>query len=722
MTLKSICKSLTGLLLLSLLLTSGLVTTAQALMTQDASRAKLLSYVLRQQLTQQHFSHKPLDDALSKSAYDLFLKQLDFQKRFLLQEDIDQLATYSTRIDDELNQGQIELPVVAGKLLQTRIKQVKQIVADILNQPFDLNRDESLQTDADKLAWCKTLPELKERWRKILKYQVINSMLILEDPKDQESADQKPDAAQAEKLSPAAQQEKSREKVAKRFEHFFDRLLKDTPRDYYDRYFNAITRAYDPHTTYFPPQEKEDFEIGMRGSLEGIGATLREDDGFIKVVRIIPGSAAARQGDLEAEDVILAVAQGKDEPVDVTDTRLRDAVELIRGPKGTEVRLTVKKPDGAHKVIAITRDVVEIEETFAKWTILPSADGKKVYGYIKIPSFYRDFQSTFMGGSGRNVTDDVAKAVRALDKKHIAGLIIDLRNNGGGALTDAVRVSGLFIDHGPVVQVKSSNGKIQVLKDQDRGTLYDGPMVVMVNRFSASASEIFAAAMQDYHRAIILGSKHTYGKGTVQTILDLDRSIPFRDMDKYKPLGALKITTQKFYRVSGGSTQAKGVESDVVVPDRLEYIKSGEKYIDNALPWDHVAKSDYTPWVKSEPLKELRSLSKSRLSHNKEFQAITKEAEEAKQKSEQTLVSLRIDQIRSERTKLKKLETAAGDAFHGAGDDLADDNTVDSKDWSERLRKDPYAIEAEAVLHDLGSAPATVKATATTEGETRQAN
>ena len=273
MTLKSICKSLTGLLLLSLLLTSGLVTTAQALMTQDASRAKLLSYVLRQQLTQQHFSHKPLDDALSKSAYDLFLKQLDFQKRFLLQEDIDQLATYSTRIDDELNQGQIELPVVAGKLLQTRIKQVKQIVADILNQPFDLNRDESLQTDADKLVWCKTLPELKERWRKILKYQVINSMLILEDPKDQESADQKPDAPPAEKLSPAAQQEKSREKVAKRFEHFFDRLLKDTPRDYYDRYFNAITRAYDPHTTYFPPQEKEDFEIGMRGSLEGIGAT-----------------------------------------------------------------------------------------------------------------------------------------------------------------------------------------------------------------------------------------------------------------------------------------------------------------------------------------------------------------------------------------------------------------------------------------------------------------
>jgi len=305
---RSMFRQSSGRLLLALLLIGTLLGTACAEMSEEAGRAKLLSYVLRQQLTQQHFSHKPLDDALSRAAYDLFIKQLDFQKRFLLQEDIDRLNTYATRIDDELTQGELELPVVAGKLLESRVGQVRQIVADILAKPFDLEREESLQTDPDKLDWCKSLPELKDRWRKILKYQVINSMLILEDtPDDAVDAGSGKELTSPPPLSAEELQLKAREKVAKRFDHFFDRLLKDTPRDYYDRYFNAVTRAYDPHTTYFPPQEKEDFEIGMRGSLEGIGATLREDDGFIKVVRVIPGSAAARQGDLEAEDVILAV-------------------------------------------------------------------------------------------------------------------------------------------------------------------------------------------------------------------------------------------------------------------------------------------------------------------------------------------------------------------------------------------------------------------------------
>jgi len=720
---RSMFRQSSGRLLLALLLIGTLLGTARAEMSEEAGRAKLLSYVLRQQLTQQHFSHKPLDDALSRAAYDLFIKQLDFQKRFLLQEDIDRLNTYATRIDDELIQGELELPVVAGKLLESRVGQVRQIVADILAKPFDLEREESLQTDPDKLDWCKSLPELKDRWRKILKYQVINSMLILEDTPDDavEAGSGQESTSQPAPLSAEELQLKAREKVAKRFDHFFDRLLKDTPRDYYDRYFNAVTRAYDPHTTYFPPQEKEDFEIGMRGSLEGIGATLREDDGFIKVVRVIPGSAAARQGDLEAEDVILAVGQGKEEPVDVTDTRLRDAVELIRGPKGTEVRLTVKKPDGSGKVIAITRDVVEIEETFVKWTTLPAPDGGRPYGYIKIPSFYRDFQSTFMGGSGRNVTDDVAEAVADLKQQQIGGLIIDLRNNGGGALTDAVRVSGLFIDHGPVVQVKSSDGKIQVLEDRDRGTLYDGPLVVMVNRFSASASEILAAALQDYRRAVILGSEHTYGKGTVQTILDLDRSVPFRNMDKFKPLGALKITTQKFYRVSGGSTQAKGVESDLVMPDRMQYIESGEKYIDYALPWDNVPQSDYAPWIQQEPLKQLRDQSLARLNSSKEFQEISAQAEEAKAKSEQTQVGLRIDQVRSERAKLKEKDPATS-AFHGEGQEPTEDAPGNEKNWQETLRKDPYALEAVAVLRDLNTPPATAEAGTSPQQENRRAN
>jgi len=685
-----------------LFVTPGIFAHAYGEDTPEASRAKLLSYVLRQQLTQNHFSHKPIDDDLSRAAYDLYIKQLDFQKRFLLQEDIGKLKKFSTKIDDELKLGQVELPVVAAQLMNDRIGQVKEITAELLEKDFDFSLSESLETDPDKLDWCKTMAELRERWRKILKLQVLNTMFILEEDKEDQKESGATDPKQVLPL-----QQRARDKVAKRFEHFFDRLLKDTPRDHYDRYFNAVTRAFDPHTSYFPPQEKEDFEIGMRGSLEGIGATLREEDGFIKVVRIIPGSAAARQGDLDAEDIILAVGQGKEEPVDVTDTRLRDAVELIRGPKGSEVRLTVKKADGHHKVIAIVRDVVEIEETFVKSTLLQDQTGTRKFGYIRIPSFYRDFQSPFMGGSGRNVTDDVAAALKELNQQKISGLIIDLRNNGGGALTDAVKVSGLFIDQGPVVQVKSSDGDVQILEDRDAGVAYDGPIAVLVNEFSASASEILAAALQDYRRATIIGSEHTYGKGTVQTILDLDRSVPFRNMEKYKPLGALKITTQKFYRVSGGSTQAKGVESDLVLPDTMQYLKSGEKYIDYALPWDTVPASDFHPWsgTGSLNLEQLRQRSLARRQQSEKFQEIIEDAEFAKENRDKTQVSLNLDQARKEREERR---LGKGSELSGHGEQPESDEKVSTAktekerlaEWSKQVAEDPYALEALAVLTD----------------------
>ncbi|HKI52411.1 MAG TPA: carboxy terminal-processing peptidase [Geothermobacteraceae bacterium] len=695
-------------LTVSLLLTLSLLLGAAGMpaawgsldVAQENNRAKLLSYVLRQQLDQHHYSHKVIDDDLSKAAFDLFLKQLDFQKRFLIAKDVDQLQPFATRIDDELTRGQIELPKIVATLLKVRINQVRQVVTDILSQELKIDGSEVLETDPEKLDWCQSQPELKERWRKILTYQVINTMLVLED----EQTDAK-GPAPAEALK--SLQEKAREKVAKRFDHFFERLLKDTLRDYYDRYFNAVTRAYDPHTTYLPPQQKEDFEIGMRGSLEGIGATLREEDGFIKVVRIIPGSASSRQGELEAEDIILAVAQGKEEPVDVTDTRLRDAVELIRGPKGTEVRLTVKKADSTRKVIPITRDVVEIEETFVKSMLLSDPTTGRNFGYLKIPSFYRDFSSSFMGQGGRNVTSDVAAALKDLTQQGISGLIIDLRNNGGGALKDAVNVSGLFIDKGPVVQVKSSGGDVQVLRDNDSGVAYDGPVAVLVNRFSASASEIFAAALQDYHRAYIIGSDHTYGKGTVQTILDLDRSVPLKGMDIYKPLGALKITTQKFYRVSGGSTQYKGVEADLIMPDRMRYLKSGEKYIDYSLPWDTVQATSYQPWEKVEDLQVdvLKNKSSQRVAASDKFQEIIQSSEKAKQRQEETQVTLNLETLRQEQKSNADAETDPL-GFHGESDDEDSANNVKTEQdrqrlWQESVRKDPFALEAVSILGDL---------------------
>ncbi|RME39751.1 MAG: tail-specific protease [Deltaproteobacteria bacterium] len=695
------------LVLLLLLLPGSLCAQIQPHRNDDevASRARLLSYVLRQQLGQHHFSRKSFNDELSRAAFDLYLKQLDFQKRFLLVEDVNQLRAFSNRIDDEINRGRIELPVLAHTLLQKRIRQVRTLAEEILAKDFDYSRDEEFETDPEKLDWCRSDKELRERWRQILKYQVLVRMLTLENSDEQDKGtDGQSKRKTKDVQNPAARgagQAEARAKIAKRFDVFFDRLLKDTLQDYYDRYFDAVARAFDPHTSYFPPKQKEDFEIGMRGSLEGIGATLREEDGFIKVVRIIPGSAAARQGELEAEDIILAVGQGKEEPVDVTDTRLRDAVELIRGPKGTEVRLTVRKPNGKVKIIPIVRDVVEIEETFVRWTTFePEEKNGPAFGYILIPSFYRDFQSRFRGGTGRNVTDDVRKAIKELKKHNIAGLVIDLRNNGGGALTDAVNISGLFFEEGPVVQVKSSNDSIRVLEDREDDIAWDGPLVVLVNRFSASASEIFAAAMQDYHRAVIVGADHTYGKGTVQTILDLDRAIPFRNMDKYKPLGALKITTQKFYRVSGGSTQFKGVEADLVLPDRMRFVESGEKYMDYALPWDTVAPAEYSPWSAQSPATaELRLRSAERVSQSEEFRKIAREADEARKHREESRVSLQMDKARKQRQELE----ARRNGFH---DQLNEDEEADKNEdriarWRREVHKDPYSLEAVAILKDM---------------------
>jgi len=665
---------------------------------QEANRAKLLSYVLRQQLSRHHYSHKAFDDELSRAAFELYLKQLDFQKRFLLQKDVDRLQNFADKIDDEINKGQLKLPVLAGRILTERIGQAEELTVAILKTDFDFSKQEEMETDAEKLEWCKTREELRERWRKTLKFQVMNRILVLEE----KETDKK------EKTEPNAKplQQQAMEKVGLRFEHLFTRLLKDTERDHYDRYFNAVTRAFDPHTTYFPPKQKEDFEIGMRGSLEGIGATLREEDGFIKVVRIIPGSAAARQGELDSEDIILAVAQDEQEPVDVTDTRLRDAVELIRGPKGTEGRLTVRKADGKRKVIPIVRDVVEIEETFVKWTTLPTSESKRSYGYVKIPSFYRDFKSTFNGGSGRNVTDDVEDALEGLKKKKIDGLVLDLRNNGGGALTDAVKISGLFLPKGPMVQVKSSNGKVKVLTDRSGGTIYDGPLVVLVNQFSASASEILAAALQDYGRAYIIGSVHTYGKGTVQTILDLDRAIPFRNMDKYKPLGALKVTTQKFYRVSGGSTQERGVSSDLVLPDRMQHIESGEKYMDYVLPWDTVTEAEHDRWQNPGiDLNNLRSKSRQRLASNEDFLKIEADSDKAKQRRDQTKLTLNLIKAREKASRdLKEFENSAAHQQVDEADEKSDGKLTEKEKfqrWVKKVGEDPHTREASEVLDDL---------------------
>lgn len=661
--------------------------------TFDSNRARLLGHMLQQQLSGKHYSQKPTDDTLSDAAFDLYLKQLDFQKRFLLQEDVARLEEYRNLIDDSIRRGRLDLPLTGRTLLNKRISQVEEIVEQLFQEQIDPTVTESIETDAEKLNFVADDAALRERWRKIIKLQVLNRYLNLRE--DEIGTD---DEGGLLPVSPGQERElldKAVEKVGKTNRSLFARMKEESEQDHYDRYLNAISRAYDPHTSYLPPTSKEDFDIQMSGSLEGIGATLREDDGYIKVVRVIPGSAASKQGQLEADDIILKVAQGADDPVDITDTRIRDAVALIRGKKGTEVRLSVKKPDGRRLIIPIIRDVVEIEETFVKSTTVEDEKTEQTFGYVKIPSFYRDYS----GKTNRNCTDDLREELKKLRKKNIAGLILDLRNNGGGSLADAVSVTGLFIKTGPVVQVRSGSGNIRVMKDDDKSVEYEGPMVVLVNRFSASASEILAGALQDYGRALVVGDAHTHGKGTVQALLDLDRFVKLRGMDKYMPLGAVKVTIQKFYRISGESTQEKGVSPDVVLPSRLDGLESGEQYLDNALPWDRIASASYERWNDaSAKLKQLRSLSQERVESDEDFRKIMETAELAKKRREESMQSLRLEDLIAERNQ--SLEQEDGLSPHGAMSSTGDDDKKKDKSLAEEVAEDPYVEEGVTLLQD----------------------
>ncbi|BDD88035.1 carboxy terminal-processing peptidase [Desulfofustis limnaeus] len=688
---------------LLLLIVAGLATGGDQI---GEKRNKLIGYMLGKQLPSIHFSDKEMNDQLSLAAFDLYLKQLDFQKRFLLREDVDELRAYADKIDDNLINGSIILPETGYVILNERVRQVEAMVETLMSGRLDPEEPETFESDPEKLDFCLDSRELEERWRLILTFQVLTRYLDLEEQ-------QKSDGLS---VDPEALWQESRERVKKRFANFFHRLHQETLQDHYDRYFNAVARAFDPHTNYMAPDSKEDFDIHMRGSLEGIGALLREEDGYIKVVRIIPGSASARQGRLQAEDIIQAVAEGEEEPVEITDMRLRDAVRLIRGPKGSEVRLTVRKSDGTKDIIPIVRDVVQIEETFVKHAVINAAGHR--FGYIRIPSFYRDFENNGEQEQGRNSTDDTRNAIVELKNQGIEGIILDLRDNGGGSLVDAVDITGLFINSGPVVQVKNSYGLKRVLEDEDSTLDYGGPLVVLVNQFSASASEIVAAALQDYRRAVIVGGKHTHGKGTVQTIVDLNENIPLFHLRRYEDLGALKATIQKFYRVNGGSTQYRGVEPDIILPSLFQHLESGEQYLDYSLPWDQEEPAAYQSYADMVPdLATIVQRSRERVAASEGLRLIEEEAQRSALRSEQTVLTLDLDSMRSRREEERQARDRVGAHYQRleeerqlvgeeTGDDrLSDGQEEDAGDWLESLDTDPYIGEARMILRDLAVLP-----------------
>ena len=658
----------------------------------DLGRNRLIAAMLRSQLSAQHFGHRSFDDQMSRKAYKLYLNQLDPKKQFLLASDVAQLDEFADKIDNEISNGHIALPDVGMKLLNKRVKKVDALIKEVMAAGFSPDKKDYLQTDSDKLVPAVDRAELKDHWRRSLKMEVLDSYL---DAVDKEN---KKREKKGEPLLDVASEEihqklwdEARKTVQKKTDAYLERLLKVTRQEHYNRYFDAVARSFDPHTNYMAPTSKEDFDIHMSGSLEGIGALLREEDGHIKVVRIIPGSAAEAQGQLQAEDVIMSVAEQDGAPVDISSMSIREAVSYIRGPKGTEVRLTVTRADGTRLMIPIVRDVVRLEETYVKSTVIEGEQGDKI-GYIKIPSFYRDFSAGRLGRNGRNVTDDTRIELNKLKKEGIGGLILDLRNNGGGSLSDAVDVSGLFLPGGPMVQVKNSQGMIRVLEDKDQDVVYDGPMIVLINQFAASASEIFAAAMQDYGRALVVGGAHTHGKGTVQALLDMNRNLPLLHLKKYDDLGALKVTIQKFYRVNGSSTQYKGVVPDVVLPSMLDYLETGEQYMDNSLPWDRVEAVAHPLWSGSHfDLARAQEQSQNYVAKSERFQKIREESLKAKKRKEETKVPVFLAGVIKERKELEQARKEAREA--GVLADEEDDGDTDKEDektLDEKLAHDLY--------------------------------
>lgn len=692
----------------------------------DPEKDKLLLELLTFVIERGHYDPANMDDQFSKGVYKDYIEALDPSKRFFLQSDIDEFSAFETQLDDQIKNKDLSFFNLTYERLMKRMGESKGFYKEILDKPFDYKTEESFNTNYEKLPYAKTTAELRDKWRKQIKLSTLSSLTDKLKMQDDLKKGIKPEKSKAHKTE--AEQKKAEEAFQKEAEKVgsktFEQLEKETrdsalksldeyfdfigdldQNDWFSVYVNAIASRFDPHTNYFAPDEKERFDVSISGKLEGIGARLQKKNDYTEISELISGGPAWRGKELETGDVILKVAQANGEPVDVVGMHLDDVVKKIKGPKGTEVRLTVKKVDGTMKIISIIRDVVEIEETYARSSVVEK-NGLK-YGVIYLPKFYIDFENN----DGRDAGKDIALEVDRLKKEGVQGIIMDVRDNGGGSLKTVVDIAGLFIEEGPIVQIKSAGRKKEVLYDRDKKVQWDGPLVILTNEFSASASEILAAAIQDYRRGIIIGSKQTYGKGTVQNVIDLNQFVRNSDMGD---LGALKTTTQKFYRINGGSTQLEGVHSDVVVPDKYAYLKMGERDIDNAMPFDKIDPASFKFWDKQANFDQAIDASNKRIAANPQFKLIDENARWIDQRDKETVYSLNLDQFKKEQAAIeetaKKYKSIADyqntlkfASLPYENDAMKNDAVLKEKRdrWHEQLAKDVYVEEAINVLDDL---------------------
>ncbi|WP_422107318.1 carboxy terminal-processing peptidase [Winogradskyella sp.] len=682
----------------------------------DPDKDKLLIQLITYVLDNGHFDPQDLNDDFSAHVFEDYLNQLDPFKRYFYASDIKEFEAYKNELDDQIKAYDVSFFNLTHERLLQRIEESKKIYAEILDKPFDFSKQESYSADYESLTYVKNKREMKERWRQQLKFSTIANYDDAISQRDSNiengSLPESVLSAQNEKPSSngdksLAELEKEARDVTKRsLDELYDFIDDRQRKDWFSVYVNAIVEEFDPHTFYFAPEDKDRFDVAMSGNFEGIGARLQKRMDAIMVNEIISGGPAWRANELEVGDQILKVRQAQEEEsVNIVGMRLDDAIKLIKGPKGTTVVLTLKKVDGTIEDISITRDIVELEETYAKSSTVIKDD--KIFGVINLPKFYVDFENY----NKRNAASDIKQEIIRLKQEGIEGLVLDLRNNGGGSLQTVVDIAGLFIEEGPIVQVRETGQPKEVLKDRDKSIIWDGPLVIMVNELSASASEILAAAMQDYKRAIVIGSKQTYGKGTVQNVLDLNRLVR---NNSNGDLGALKFTTQKFYRVNGGSTQLEGVKSDVIVPDRYSYIDIGEKDQENPLPWDKIDAVDYELWGNYFDYDTTIERSKARMAANEQLKLIDANAKWVKKIRDREMYSLNYDAYKKqmelneeEAKRFEKLsEYQTNLTFNSLPYEIElmeqDSVLKEKRDrWHQSLAKDVYIEEALNVLNDL---------------------
>ena len=682
------------------LLTAISIPSKKEFVSNDKDRLliELISHVIQRG----HFNVKSLNDDMSEQIFHTYLESIDGQKRYFLQSDYREFAKYMYRIDDQLRELDLTFFDLTYKRLILRMNEVESLYASLLSRPFDFEKKESYDMDYEEQLFPLSQTSRAEKWRKQLK---LSTLSVLYD-KVQE-AEKKEGESTADYVSPSwvVLEEEARTTTRENMEDYFD-LMNDLERkDWFDIYLNAFVLQFDPHTNYFNPDDKDRFDMNMSGKFEGIGARLSKRDQAIKVVDIIIGGPLWRDQLMEVGDEIQLVRQEEGDAVDIRSMRLDDAIKLIKGPKGSTVHLTIKKVDGTIETIPVKRDLVVLEESYARSSVINRLDQK--YGLIHLPKFYVDFKSY----KERNAAHDVEQEVINLKEAGVEGLIIDLRNNGGGSLQTVVDIAGLFIDKGPIVQVKSTVSKTEVLRDRDDKTLWDGPMVILVNELSASASEILAAALQDYERAIVLGSKQTFGKGTVQNVVDLNR---FLSNSTYGNLGALKITTDKFYRINGGSTQLEGVKSDVITPDRYSYVDIGERDEDNPMSWDQITPLIYTKWHGYLNYDEVIKQSQDRVNNHPIFKLVDQDAKWIEQRQNDKSIALNyqeyVSELEADRTYADQFD-AVKEYYNNLEFTIAPAEqeriTKDSifsekrERWFSDLTEDYYVEEAVNILDEL---------------------